>query len=111
MKVAKQIEACLSRLEGVDADVEVSRYYTYRWYSISDVTRLIEEEIAESLKALGKQKRKAEEEMKDIREMYQKKAEEIALEKYGKEFGELNGLEQYVVYMKAEELVGAVKNG
>lgn len=44
--------------------------------------------------------------MKDLKEMYQEKAEEIAQRRYRKEFEELNRMQQDVVYMMATKLVG-----
>ena len=44
--------------------------------------------------------------MKDIKEMYQEKAEEIAQERHGKELEELSVGEQEIVYEMAIVLVG-----
>lgn len=44
--------------------------------------------------------------MKNLKEMYQEKAEEIAQEEYGKEFEELPVVEQELVYEMAIVLVG-----
>ena len=46
------------------------------------------------------------EKKKDIKGMYQEKAEEIATEEYGKEFEELPVVEQELVYEMAIVLVG-----
>ena len=43
---------------------------------------------------------------KDIKDMYQEKAEGIAQKRYGKEFEEIGRVQQDVVYMMAVELVG-----
>lgn len=44
--------------------------------------------------------------MKDIKEMYQEKAEEIVQRVHGKEFEKLNKLQQEAAYLLAVEMVG-----
>lgn len=53
VKVAKWIEEWLDNMEGIEGKVEISRYYTDRWYSIREVEELIKKEIEESLKQIG----------------------------------------------------------
>lgn len=109
VKVAKWIEEWLEGMEGVEGEVEVSRYYADRWYPIGWIEKRIEEEIKGSLKTLGDERRLRKEEVeseKDLKEMYQEKAEELAQERHGKEFEELPVVQQELVYEMAIVLVG-----
>ena len=57
VEVAKKVEKFINEMIGVEAEVEVSRYYGDRWYPIDWIEKRIKEEIEESLRLMGKVKK------------------------------------------------------
>ena len=48
VEVAKKVEKFINEMVGVEAEVEVSRYYGDRWYPIDWIEKRIKEESEES---------------------------------------------------------------
>lgn len=44
VEVAKKVEKFINEMEGVEAEVQVSRYYADRWYPIDWIEKRIKEE-------------------------------------------------------------------